>query len=82
MGYIILLIALFAVCFCLAFGIIQFCESQRKAKLAKKVEEKCFVSESAAKAFELPIRQEKTPLYIFKNGKKQKFAERKRKKED
>ncbi len=73
MNYIFLLIILLVLCASLAVGIVIFINSLRIKKMCENAYFRGKIEASREKIIELPLRKEKYPLYVFKNGEKQKF---------
>lgn len=78
MGLVLMLVVLFALCICMACGIFVYVQKQAIARRIKKFEKiKSRVDLTTENAFEIPLEKENHPLYIFKDGEKQKFVMRK-----
>jgi len=66
---------IFAMGFFIGFGSFYYGHSRKESKVTNSEEtDKSLLSLSQSKIIEVPARKEKSPLYVFKNGKKQEFV--------
>ncbi len=83
MNEVIFIVALLLLVFLMGIGIFYYAHLKQTVYKLKQLEEedKGLLHFSESKIIEVPVRKEKSPLYVFKDGKRQLFVLKKGEKE-